>query len=308
MGTIDEKTRSIFLLNLSENLRSSIADFFLKQGFLTIESTVSNLDLNGSTFPAADFIFIQDHMDLEFLKKLLTYRSSSSFCVLFSDALQKNEQLLHSLGVELILPSTLSAESQNLLFKSLISMRERMNSLHKAEMAELTNQSLQKIQNVYRDVILASTQNKLELILDLDHMPILPEETLIGEQLIETVADLQPAKDLVKKAAAAAFWNHASLFDIIVSVSEALSNVLKYAGSGTMCVYRIGNTIYVKVQDHGTGIRFVDLPKTALFKGYSTQDSLGMGFAIMLELMDKIYLHTDTNGTVIILRFEGKSA
>lgn len=51
--------------------------------------------------------------------------------------------------------------------------------------------------------------------------------------------------------------------------------------------------------DDGPGIEALSLPDVALTKGYSTADSLGMGYKVMIEFADKVYLATSREGTVV---------
>jgi hypothetical protein len=56
--------------------------------------------------------------------------------------------------------------------------------------------------------------------------------------------------------------------------------------------------VYVFVADTGRGITLENLPK-ALTPGWSSEPSLGMGFTLMLEMSDAIWLSTGAFGTTL---------
>jgi anti-sigma regulatory factor (Ser/Thr protein kinase) len=92
--------------------------------------------------------------------------------------------------------------------------------------------------------------------------------------------------------------------DIVLAVSEALTNVLKHAYGGEYWVARKADCLQIVVRDSGAGIDFHTLPKATLAPGFSTKQSLGMGFTIMLQLTDRLLLATDESGTTLVLEFD----
>lgn len=87
----------------------------------------------------------------------------------------------------------------------------------------------------------------------------------------------------------------------ILAFSEACTNALKHGGGGEYSVYRTQKSIQVMVKDEGPGIDFKMLPKATLVPGFSTTNTLGMGFTIMLDVSDRVLLCTDDNGTAVVL-------
>jgi sensor histidine kinase regulating citrate/malate metabolism len=57
--------------------------------------------------------------------------------------------------------------------------------------------------------------------------------------------------------------------------------------------------LVVRVSDRGPGIRTEQLPATLFESGFSTKVSLGMGFTLMLQLADTIWLATGPEGTIL---------
>ncbi len=86
---------------------------------------------------------------------------------------------------------------------------------------------------------------------------------------------------------------------LVLAMGEAITNAIKHAGGGTCEFFTAPNRMIVRVTDHGTGIRPRDLPGALFQPGYSTQVSLGMGYTLMLDLADQIWLATGPEGTTV---------
>jgi anti-sigma regulatory factor (Ser/Thr protein kinase) len=87
----------------------------------------------------------------------------------------------------------------------------------------------------------------------------------------------------------------------VLAFTEAATNMLKHAGGGRYTVARDGHLVRIVLADAGGGIDFKHLPRAALIPGFSTHQTLGMGFTLMLALTDRLLLTTDANGTTVIL-------
>ena len=87
---------------------------------------------------------------------------------------------------------------------------------------------------------------------------------------------------------------------------EAVTNGVKHAGSCEVQVYTYGEAVQIRVTDHGSGIDFSDLPKATLLPGFSTKRSLGMGYAVILDICDRVLLSTSPEGTTLILEAGGR--
>jgi len=81
--------------------------------------------------------------------------------------------------------------------------------------------------------------------------------------------------------------------DFLVAIGEAVTNSLKHAQGGQCTVKITPDMVRVRVCDDGPGIAPNALPDTILKAGYSTKASLGMGFTLMLEMADAVWLATD---------------
>ena len=88
--------------------------------------------------------------------------------------------------------------------------------------------------------------------------------------------------------------------DLSLAVGEAVSNVIQHAGKGTAHVWRTDHTVFVRVDDNGHGIAVENLPKV-VSPGWSSEVSLGMGFTLMLEMSDALWLASGPEGTSICI-------
>ncbi|MBE0476305.1 MAG: PAS domain-containing protein [Coriobacteriia bacterium] len=89
--------------------------------------------------------------------------------------------------------------------------------------------------------------------------------------------------------------------DLLVAFSEGATNMLKHAGGGTYRICREGHRVQFILADEGPGIDFRNLPKATLVPGFSTGQTLGMGFTLMMELTDRLLLSSDPGGTTLLL-------
>lgn len=87
--------------------------------------------------------------------------------------------------------------------------------------------------------------------------------------------------------------------DLVVLFGEAASNAIKHGVGGRCRVYLGPDRIRVRVYDQGPGIRTEQLPATLFESGYSTKVSLGMGYTMMLQMADALWLATGPEGTVL---------
>ncbi|CAN0233026.1 unnamed protein product, partial [Phaeothamnion confervicola] len=89
--------------------------------------------------------------------------------------------------------------------------------------------------------------------------------------------------------------------DFMLAVGEAATNVLKHAKDGRGQILLSEDRIIARISDRGEGIQAEDIPASILQPGYSTAVSLGMGYTIMMEMSDCIWLASGPEGTVVQL-------
>jgi len=88
--------------------------------------------------------------------------------------------------------------------------------------------------------------------------------------------------------------------DFGLAVGEAVANVLKHADNGVVHLWYSTEAAYAFVADKGRGITMDVLPK-ALSPGWSSQPSLGMGFTLIMEMADVLWLSTGSSGTLLCI-------
>ena len=149
----------------------------------------------------------------------------------------------------------------------------------------------------YRRTILAATDGKLlvceaEEIEDVAGSPI-------GSWPVSNKEDLNVMRDDVHRIAREQGMDESRVPDLLGCVVEAASNAIKHADGGHASLHRKGDSLIFMISDSGPGIVALALPDVALVKGYSTAGTLGMGYKIMIEYSDRVYLATGPEGTTV---------
>lgn len=156
------------------------------------------------------------------------------------------------------------------------------------------------IRQAYVDVIGAVTGGRLVLVTrdelrDALGQPLTEELPLVAGDLASCRHDVI---DVMAEEGIAADPSTA-----VVAIGEAATNALKHAGGGTYQLFGRDGMLQVDVADDGPGIDFTHLPRATLLPGYSSTQTLGMGYTIMLDLADRVLLATEPGHTEIVLEF-----
>lgn len=148
----------------------------------------------------------------------------------------------------------------------------------------------------YREVIRSVTLGKLELV-DREELP------QIGSVMCEiSVRDGQQyaaARKAIREVTREAGMPDDRADDLILAAGEIITNAMKHATEGCCQVYRSGDAVLIRVVDRGTGIGTHELPAALLLPGFSTKVSLGMGYKMLLQLCDHVWLSTSPEGTAV---------
>lgn len=150
----------------------------------------------------------------------------------------------------------------------------------------------------YREVLLAVTQGRLHLC-EASEIPVEGELQLaltLSEpenysRLRQEMRALGPRVGMLAD----------SLEELLLAAGEAVTNAIKHGVEGCCEVRLARQRLVARIFDRGPGIRPEDLPASILKPGFSTKVSLGMGFSLMLELCDAIWLASSPTGTVVQL-------
>ncbi len=168
---------------------------------------------------------------------------------------------------------------------------------------EASREEKNKLFKVYKDVIYAASQGKINLIgrEEMDY--------LAAEGMLEAECELMcgqhvgVGRNLAQKLVTDFGFSKDKAMQIKLCVSELATNVIKHTDGGVLKFRKLDSTLRVLVEDDGPGMEFNNLPNMIFLEGYSTKVSLGFGFSILFKYADKIFLYTSENGTSIALEF-----
>jgi DNA-binding response OmpR family regulator/anti-sigma regulatory factor (Ser/Thr protein kinase) len=154
---------------------------------------------------------------------------------------------------------------------------------------------------IMRDVIFAVSGGKLVLAEEAELEQMSAGGRKVSEMAIKDSADVGLARALTEEALLQMGMDRDRVFDMVLCVSEATTNALKHAHGGTLEIHKFEGRAQVWVSDRGGGIDFSLLPRSTLMKGWSSKTSLGYGYTILLELLDRVLLSTSRYGTTVVM-------
>ncbi len=151
----------------------------------------------------------------------------------------------------------------------------------------------------YRRTILAATNGTLDICDANDVKPYLLDSEMRME--VRSAVDVSAARQSAKDICSDFGLNEDQNGEFMIAVGEAITNSVKHALSGKIYAGTRGDEVWVAITDNGHGIESLILPSAVLRRGFSTKPSLGLGFSIMIEAADHIFLKTAEDGTTIVL-------
>lgn len=157
----------------------------------------------------------------------------------------------------------------------------------------------------YRSTILAVTDGKLHLV-EKDEiirlmLPAASTVALCGaEELSRLRADIM-------QACCTAGINEDDAYSLATAAGEAAANAVKHAVDGVAHVVSGDNLVRVAILDSGRGMDELVLPRATLMR-YSTTRSMGLGYSLILSLVDAVYLATDKSGTWVLMEKGSQNA
>jgi len=168
-----------------------------------------------------------------------------------------------------------------------------------AELAD-ANHPLVAANRAVRDVLHSVTDGKLRLCDEAGQLP-----PALGPRLVPIPLHRQDIRSLrhhVREVARQAGLTPDHLSDLETAVGEAGMNAAVHGVDGTGEVYaNERGTVQVWVTDRGRGIDMEHLPRATLERGYTTAGTLGHGFWLMLNTVDRVWLLTGSSGTTVVL-------
>lgn len=158
-----------------------------------------------------------------------------------------------------------------------------------------------------RDVLASATEGRLHLCLSEADLPE-HRESCAGPITLSarTLKDLRRA---MREAARAEGLDAERSGCLESGVGEAAMNAVVHGGGGEGMVCRGGDgVVQVWITDRGKGISVDHLPRATLLRGYSSAGTLGHGFYLMLQSVDRLWLLTGPEGTTIVLEQDREAA
>ncbi|KGX91889.1 ATP-binding protein [Pontibacillus marinus] len=171
------------------------------------------------------------------------------------------------------------------------------------DISEDANQHDQSKWKIYRDVIYAATQKQFKLIEEHEIEQYKTGDILLKEN-VDKREDIPKCRDLAKEVLQEIGISSSSLMSWLLVISEAVTNILKHADHGKVSIFYQTDYTHVIVEDVGPGFDLENLPNMTLMSGYSTKESLGQGFTLMMKIVKQMMLHTSSKGSTLILAFE----
>ncbi len=157
------------------------------------------------------------------------------------------------------------------------------------------------------DVLNSATQGKLCLAFDAEELPpYLPER---AQTPLRADMSLSPLRSAVQDAARSVGIPDDRSHGAALAVGEVAMNAVIHGGGGHARLGAApdtagGGTVQVYVEDYGPGIALDELPRSALIAGYSTKNSMGMGFFLTLQEADRVFLRTGVGGTTVVVEVD----
>ncbi|MES2460008.1 MAG: ATP-binding protein [Armatimonadota bacterium] len=185
------------------------------------------------------------------------------------------------------------------------SQRERSlvdSSVNSARIAMERDRDLVRRRQLLRDMLGSLTEGRLVLCLSPQDLPV-PLPNLVGDPMTLSKEVLRDLRRSVVTVAERMNMTDERRYDLEAAVGEASMNAVVHAGSGTAETFadEAAGSIQVWIRDTGTGIAEESLHRATLERGYSTGGTLGHGFWMILNTIDKVYLLTGPDGTTIVL-------
>ena len=145
-------------------------------------------------------------------------------------------------------------------------------------------------------VVLSVTGGALHLV-EYDEVPEVPN---IGFQLsLDAPENYALVREKLRVMGTESGLTEEQVEDLILAAGEAATNAIKHAEDGVCVAGSEGGSVIVRVSDRGDGIHTEDLPDTLFTAGFSTQISLGLGYTLLLKLVDEMWLATGPEGTIL---------
>lgn len=171
-------------------------------------------------------------------------------------------------------------------------------AVERAERVRAVLEEAARRRRFFQDALLAVTDGRLWL---LSSEEFSAESAGLPRDAVElrSAGDVQEARSRVE--ASLAGWDADRRVEVATAVSEVATNAVVHGGGGQLRFAASADSVRVLCEDRGPGIAFDMLSRATLQRGFSTRRSLGVGFTVLLQLMDRVGLCTGPEGTRVLL-------
>jgi PAS domain S-box-containing protein len=185
-----------------------------------------------------------------------------------------------------------------------IAERKRVEA-ENARLLEQVEQAAQQQRAFLREILASVTEGRLRLCNTTTDLPR-PLMPFGAEMALSASREIRHLRRRAEDAAHGLGFSNERWQDLVTAVGEAAMNAVVHGGGGTGKVYvdPTRSLVQVWVTDEGTGIDVQSLPRATLELGFSSAGTLGHGFWLMLNTIDRIYLLTGATGTTVVLEQE----
>ncbi|USG64144.1 ATP-binding protein [Brevibacillus ruminantium] len=156
---------------------------------------------------------------------------------------------------------------------------------------------------LYKQVLMAVTQDKLVLLTDAEMVELATSGQKVATLKIRSAGELSGLRSVCKQFLSDLGIVERRSLQFLVAVNEAATNTIKHGAGGTVTIHISPEekVLRVIVHDQGQGILLEELPRATLRHGYSSKHSLGAGFHVMLQFSDRLCIGTSTTGNKFVL-------
>jgi PAS domain S-box-containing protein len=158
---------------------------------------------------------------------------------------------------------------------------------------------------VLRDILFSVTEGRLRFC---ETPEDLPEKFAVDGALQPFMRDhLASIRRTVRETAIAAGFRDERVNDLLTAVGEASMNAVVHARNARYQVAAIAGTTQIWIEDRGVGIDLRQLHRATLERGFTTRGTFGHGFWLMIHTCDRVWLHTTSEGTTVVLEQDAVS-
>ena len=173
----------------------------------------------------------------------------------------------------------------------------------KAELLRRVAEAATQQRTFLRDVLRSVTEGRLRLCDSAADLP--PRCPPVGEPIALSAEALRALRERARKVAQGQGFDKDRGNDLLTAVGEAGMNAVRHGGGGTGSVGADpSGMVQVWIEDQGAGIDMRRLPLATLERGFSSAGTLGHGFWLILNTIDRLYLLTGPGGTTVVMEQE----